>query len=742
MDRINEEKELEMSYLEKTLEFVKKSLIRSENELQERVSKLISSGKDMWENSSHSSNDFDKIPEMTEHLMEVNKDNRNFYKVEKEIKKYKAMLEAPYFGRFDFKEDNFDGEDKIYIGLHNLMDSDSNEIYVYDWRAPISSIFYRMELGKADYISPVGEITGEVTLKRQYKIERSQIQYFFDSSITINDEILQNVLSRNSSTKMKNIVETVQKEQDIIIRDTDNELLIVQGVAGSGKTSIALHRIAFLLYMSLRLNSNNIIIISPNSIFSNYISNVLPELGEENVREITYEGIVREVINNNTLKIENRNNALEFIINNQQSVKSSQKVKSIEFKSSLEFVKLLDRLLDYYEHKLIYFQDIYYDGKIIETKGQLKNLFLNNKINMPMTKRLKRIENIILHKVHPMRRKRLGKIENIVKNSYGHEFEEKSFSRLLAIKEANVFMKKLRSFTDISYFQVYKSLFFKKGLFFKLAKGLKLPENIEEIIAETIDNLSKGFISFEDSAPLLYIKLKVEGSEEFKEMKQVVIDEAQDYYPIHYKIFSILFRTARFTVLGDINQSIEKNKYKDIYDEIENILNKKRSLKLFLKKGYRSSFEINSFAKKLLNSNEYLNAFERHEEKPEIIVKNSLEEVNEGIKITAANYYKQGYKSIAVVCKTEGEKCKAYESLKKIMDVKLLDENNREVKSGTVIVSSYMAKGLEFDGVIIYNAAVSVYSTELDKKLLYIACTRPLHKLTIYSMGENSMFIR
>ena len=741
MDSIKKEKELEESYLEKTLEFVKKSLIKSENELQERLSKLINSGKDMWENSAHSSNDFDKIPEMTEHLMEVNKDNRNFYKVEKEIKKYKAMLETPYFGRFDFKEDNFEGEDKIYIGLQNLMDSDSNEIYVYDWRAPISSIFYRKELGKADYISPVGEITGEVTLKRQYKIEKSQLKYFFDSSITINDEILQNVLSKNSSTKMKNIVETIQKEQDMIIRDTDNELLIVQGAAGSGKTSIALHRIAFLLYMSLRLNSNNIIIISPNSIFSNYISNVLPELGEENVREITYHEIINNSINNSKYKIENRNNALEFIINNQQSEKSSEKVKNIEFKNSIEFVKLLDRLLSYYEHKLIYFQDIYYDGKIIETKEQLKNSFLNNKINMPMTKRLKRMENIILHKVHPMRRKRLSKIEKIVKNSYGHEFEEKSFSRLLAIKEAKTFMVKLRSFTEVSYFQVYKSLFSKKSLFFKLAKGLKLPENIEDMIAQTIDNLNKGFISFEDSAPLLYIKLKVEGSEEFKEMRQVVIDEAQDYYPIHYKIFSILFRAARFTVLGDINQSIEKGKYEDIYDEIENILNKKKSLKLFLKKGYRSSFEINLFAQKLLNSNDALNAFERHEEKPKIIVKNSLEEIDEEIKITAENYHKQGYKSIAVVCKTESEKYKVYESLKEIMDIELLDENNREVKSGTALVSSYMAKGLEFDVVIVYNADSSVYSTELDRKLLYIACTRPLHKLIIYSTAENSMFL-
>lgn len=741
MCSIKEERENEEIYLDRTVSLIKKSLLKEENNLPSKLSKLIASGKEMWENSVHFSNDFDKIPEMTDYLMEVNNDNRNLCNLKKEIKKYKSMIKCPYFGRFDFKEDNFEDEDKIYIGLHNLMDSKTNDIYVYDWRAPISSIFYRKEIGDASYISPKGEITGKVSLKRQYKIEKSQLKYFFDSSITINDEVLQDVLSRNSSSKMKNIVETIQKEQDIIIRDTDNELLIVQGVAGSGKTSIALHRIAFLLYTGLKLSSNNIIIISPNSIFSNYISNVLPELGEENVIETTYDEIIKKAFGNN-FKIENRNIALECIISNQNSEKSIDKIENIEFKGSMEFIKLIDRFIKYYEHRLISFKDIYYDGRVIDTREELKNKFLNNKINMPMSKRLKRMENIILHKVHPMRKKRLSKIENIVKNSYGHEFEEKSFSRLLAIKEAKKFMKTLRCFTNISYLEVYKGLFYSEELFFRLSKGLKLPENIKNIIEETRENLNKGFISFEDSAPLLYIKLNIEGSDVFKEIRQVVIDEAQDYYPIHYKIFSILFESARFTVLGDINQSIEKDKNENIYDEIERILNKRKSLKLFLKKGYRSSFEINAFAQSLLKIKDDSLIFERHEEKPETIFKSNVEEINESIINKIKEYYKQGYESVAIICKNEIEKESLYHNLKKSINVKSIDESNIEMKKGTLIVSSYMAKGLEFDAVIVYNVSNENYFTELDKRLLYIACTRSLHKITIYYAGKASKFIK
>lgn len=260
---------------------------------------------------------------------------------------------------------------------------------------------------------------------------------------------------------MKKIVETIQMEQDIIIRDTDNEILFVQGVAGSGKTSIALHRIAFLLYngMNSSLSSNNFLILSPNDIFSKYISSVLPELGEENVAHTTFDAIVQKLfgdsLSEGRLIVETRNRQLESLFVSRNHEDTSLRRQNIEFKGSRVFLEILDRLIQHYERHVIAFEDVYFDGLILETRQQLKNLFLNNKIDLPMAKRLKRIEKKILEKVHPLQKKRLGKLEKIVQNSEGHEFEVKSFSRLLAIKASRSLTEQLHRFTKVNYFQIY-----------------------------------------------------------------------------------------------------------------------------------------------------------------------------------------------------------------------------------------------------------------------------------------------
>ncbi len=732
----------EILYLESTLGFIEKELEKEKEELNSRLSKVIASGKEMWEQTSHSSNDFDKIPEMNQYLFAVNNQAQSYESTLKKIKKYECMIKSPYFGRFDFKEDDFDHTEKIYIGIYNLMDEETNSILVYDWRSPISSMFYQCEVGRGSYNSPVGIIYGDILMKRQYKIENSKLKYFFDSSIRINDEILQQVLCNNSSSKMKNIVETIQKEQDIIIRDTENHLLIVQGVAGSGKTSIALHRIAFLLYIGMesKINSNNVIIISPNSIFSKYISSVLPELGEENVEQITFDDIIYKFLGNN-FKFESRNDQLESLILLNNLQKSNVKMQSIKFKGSKEFIKLLDRLIEYFEHNLIEFEDVYYDGKIIETRQQIKNQFLNNKIGMSIAKRLRRIENIILNKIHPLRKIRIEKIEKIVQNSPNHEFEIKSFSRLLSIKESKVFMKNIHRFTKVDYMNLYKMLFNKNDILLKLSKGLKLPREIEEIILETKENLNNGHICYEDCAPLLYIKLKLEGNEEFSEIRQVVIDESQDYYPLQYEVFKLLFNVARYTVLGDFNQTLEKYGDKSLYNDIEEILHKKKSVKLFLNKSYRSSIEINSFSKKILNIKEDFISFERHEHEPIVIFKENKELIYESIIKDIDYYYKEGYESIAIICKTQQESEKIEEGLNRLIHIKLLNIKGGEFEKGTLVIPAYMAKGLEFDVVIIYNASKDNYKSEFDRKLLYIASTRALHRLAVYYTGEKCDFI-
>lgn len=742
MDNYEQNRQEEIEYLNETLKFIEGELEIEAYDLADRKGKLIASRKDMWENTVHFTNDFDKLIEMNQYLSEVNNQTANYLNNSKRVEQFKKMICSPYFGRFDFREDGFSEKEKIYIGLYNVMDRKTHTVYVYDWRAPISSVFYRYELGRVTYDTPLGISCGDVSLKRQYKIQNMRLKYFFDCSVRITDEILQEVLSHNTSAKMRNIVETIQKEQDVIIRDTDNELLIVQGVAGSGKTSIALHRIAFLLYEGLNsnLHSNHVLIISPNAVFSNYISSVLPELGEENVAQSIFDDIASDAFKGR-FREETREMQLETLINSRANTIGDIRRESIDFKGSKMFRQILDRLLWYYGHQIIAFEDVYYNGTILATRHQLKNRFLNNDIGIPMAKQLRRIENMLLEKFHPLQKKRLARIEKIVEKSEGHEFEVKSFSRLLSIKQAKAFQERLQRFTKVDYWHLYKILFNNRGLLSKLSRGLNLPEDIEQIVSATDQSLQKGQVCREDYAALLYLKLKIEGNDLFSEIKHVVIDEAQDYCPMQYEVFNLLFKTATYTVLGDIRQTIEKEIDNSLYDDISAILDKRKTVKLFLNKGYRSSHEINTFTQKLLGLKQDYISFQRHGDEPRVVYRETLESINQAIVKDIANYTEQGYESIAVICKTQTEAERIYSKLKKSAKIILIKPHEGEVKKGALVIPSYMAKGLEFDVVIVYGVDKENYSNDFDKKLLYIACTRALHQLVIYHTGEKSPFI-
>ncbi len=723
----------EKSYLENITAFIKEQLTLETEKLARRKSELIATRKDMWEDTSidmnqYFSSEVDQPVSYASSLMQV--------------QQYKKCLSSPYFGRFDFREEGYHHSEKIYLGLTTLIDPQTDAVYVYDWRAPICSIFYQYELGQATYTAPIGEIGGEVCLKRQYKIQASQLKYFFDSSIVIKDQILQEILSHNTSVKMKTIVETIQKEQDSIIRDIDNELLIVQGVAGSGKTSIALHRVAFLLYDGLRstLQSNNLLILSPNELFTSYISDVLPELGEENVEQKTFGEIVTGALAER-FQVEAREEQLEALIELQHERGGRIRRQSVGFKGSSIFKQLLDRLLWHYEHRLIPFGDVYYAGRVIENKHRLKCRLLNDKSGLPLAKRLQRLENSIWDKLHSLRSQRLAKIERIVQRSEGHDLEIKSFSRLLSIKESKTLRQYLQKFTKVDYWQVYTRLFNDPKLFFTLAQGLELPAGIEEIIAATEQSLQAGKIPFEDCAPLLYLKFKIEGSELFPDIKQVVIDEAQDYYPIQYEIFKLLFPEAKYTVLGDIQQTLEKKADVTLYEEIKTIFNKPKTTKLFLNKSYRSSYEINQFTKGLLDVPQDYLSFERYEEEPRVVYQETRHLLDQKIIRDIATCQDMGYQTVAIICKTFREAEEIYTRLEGQVGVRLLRREEGKVEKGVMIIPAYLAKGLEFDVVLVYGVNQENYTTEFDRKLLYISCTRAQHRLMLYYWGEKSHFL-
>lgn len=734
----------EVNYLEEIIDLLKYKLDIETEKLAEQKMDLIAARKEMWENTTHSSSDFDKLSDLNQYLSALNSQTFSYTELEKRIAKYEKMIDSPYFSRIDFTEDGYDDTEKIYIGLFNLMDENTHEIKVYDWRAPISSIYYRSELGPVEYKAPSGIIKGTVSLKRQYRIINGKLEYFFDSNVNIVDEMLMEALSKNMTSKMKTIVETIQKQQDLIIRDLDNDLLVVQGVAGSGKSSVALHRIAFLLYqgLNLQLSSNNIIVISPNTLFSKYISNVLPELGENNISEYTFENIFVKLFDNK-LSVKTKSENFENIICAETEVKRNLLRSYDEFKGSTVFLKIIERFIKYFERKLISFEDVYFDGEIIETRQLLKAFLLSGKLDMPTAKKLKIIESRIMDRVHDKKNIRRSKIEEAVNKSKEHEFEVKAFTRVLAARETSSFLNKIHKFTEFNSYDLYKKMFSDKNLFKKLAQGLSLPDNIDEIIDCTNQSIADPYnIPYADGIAMMYLKVKAEGTDSLSRIKQVIVDEAQDYYPMHYYLLKNLFKEARFTIVGDVNQAVERKNDISFYDEIISIFNFEKSNKIFLNKSYRSSYEISKFSERFLEEGINTEYFKRTEEAPEVVYKKDSESLeNEMIK-NIDSYKYQGYNSIAVICKNRKEAVNLYFRIKGKINVKLVDYLSEQNLNGIIIVPVYLAKGLEFDAVMVYGVDNKNYNTVYDKKLLYVACTRALHRLSLYYTGKISRFLK
>ncbi len=744
MAEYNEKYIEELNYLEEIIDLLKYKLDTETEKLAEQKVDLIASRKEMWENTTHSSTDYDKLSDLNQYLSALQSQTFSYTELEKRIAKYEKMIQSPYFSRIDFTEEGYDDTEKIYIGLFNLMDESTHDIKVYDWRAPISSLYYSSELGPVKYKAPSGIIKGNVSLKRQYKINMGKLEYFFDSNVNIVDEMLMEALSQNMTSKMKTIVETIQKQQDMIIRDLNNDLLVVQGVAGSGKSSVALHRIAFLLYqgLNLKLSANNVVVISPNTLFSKYISNVLPELGEDNISEYTFENIFVKLFDNK-MSVKTKSENFENIICAENENKRSFLRAADEFKGSKIFLTILDRFIKYFERKLIYFEDVYFDGEIIETRELLKAFILSKKLDMPTAKKLKIIENRIMDKVHEKKNSRREKIEKAVNNSKQHEFEIKAFTRVLAARETSSIINKLHRFTEFSSYDLYKKLFSDKELFIKLAKGLALPDNIDEIISYTNKSINDPYnIPYADGIAMMYLKVKAEGTDSLNSIKQVIVDEAQDYYPMHYYLLKNLFKEARFTIVGDVNQAVEKISDITFYDEIISIFNLPRSNKIFLNKSYRSSYEISKFSERLLDNGLTTEYFKRNEEKPELIHMKDINKLEEKMLKDIDKYKSQGYNSIAVICKNRNEAASLYFRLRGKINVKLVDYLGEQNITGVIIVPVYLAKGLEFDAVMVYGADDKNYNTVFDKKLLYVACTRALHRLSLYYSEKVSRFLK
>ena len=664
--------------------------------------------------SLYTSDGFEALVELSQYINPVTDKIIDYEEEEHKILLLEKMIKSPYFARIDFKFDDEDEFEKIYIGRSSLRKNSYQEMYVYDWRSPIASVFYRFMTGEAFYDAPCGRVTGELNLKRQYEIKNGTLEYFFDSDVQIVDEFLRQLLSQNTTAKMKAIVETIQHEQDVVIRDMENDLLMVQGVAGSGKTSIALHRAAYLMYQGLqtKLSANNIMIISPNSIFEQYISNVLPELGEDNVISSVFEDILSELLNGR--KIQSRNDFLENLIVNSKYKEISR--NSIEFKTSSFFREILDQFLIDIPRQWIEFEDVYYEGKCVVSGQILKDKILGRP-ETPLGIKLEQLEDYILEQIFGTGKGR------------GHK------------EEKNLIKQEIQKFIKIDIVELYKILFSNEAYFYSLLQNSNPSQNIKNIWKYTKENLEADSLYYDDAIAIAYLYLKIYGTNKYKNIKQVVIDEAQDYYPLQYEIFNFLFSNAKFTILGDMKQTLAKKEDISFYEQIQKILNKKKSSLIMLDKSFRCTNEILNFSLKFIEQSSQIKSFNRNGDSPKVYIADNseifIDEIVKEIKLCQ----EKGFQSICLICKTEKNSTYLFNKIKHKLDIQLIKNGSVSDLQGVFILPVYMSKGLEFDTVLICDADSQNYHDEDDKNLLYVACTRALHKLSLFCENEVSPLI-
>lgn len=603
------------------------------------------------------------------------------------------LLDIPYFGRIDFKENKENSKTTpIYIGIHTFYDPHRKVNLIYDWRAPISSIFYDHESGEATYSSPTGQISGEVLLKRQYRIRKGKMEYMIESTLTIHDDILQKELSANTDDKMKNIVTTIQREQNRIIRNENARILIIQGVAGSGKTSIALHRIAYLLYMQKgNVTSKDILIISPNKVFGDYISNVLPELGEESVPETSMEYILSEMLDNK-YKYQNFYEQVTELLEKP----TREFIERIKYKNSFEFISLLDKFILYMENTCFKATDVRLTKYITIPAGYIEEQF----------KRFNR---------YPMRRRFEAMTEYIL------EMMTVKYNFTVTTTEKNLLKKEIKGmFEGNNDIQVYKDFFEWAGKkeMFKMRKNHTL--------------------EYADLAPLAYLHLALEGNTRSFGVQHLLIDEMQDYSPIQYKVIQKLY-PCRKTILGDASQSV--NPYgSSSANTIQRAFATGEIMKLC--KSYRSTFEITNFAQKIQSDKESEPVM-RHGEQPDILQFKDMDGEISGIADLISTFKKSNYQSLGIVCKTEAQAKLLTEKLQTICaeNLHFLSNHNSVFIKGIIITSAHMAKGLEFDEVIVPQTDSKNYHSAIDRSMLYVAVTRAMHKLSLTYCGIPSLFI-
>ena len=646
--------------------------------------------------------DEDKLIEYFDHERYVKE--QAFTTIDKKLKELTILKESPYFGRVTFNDLEFDQKDTLYVGRFGVTPEGSYEPVIVDWRAPVASLFYHGSLGEASYTSPDGPIKCDIEGRRQIIVKKGELKGVFDSAIDVKDDILQMVLSNNSSDKLKDVIMTIQQEQDEIIRKERTSNIVVNGVAGSGKTTIALHRVAYLLYNYRKELEDKVLILGPNGIFMEYISQVLPSLGEVGVKQETFASFALKEMDGE-LYIMSFDKYLEKILSEDKEF-----IEDAKYKNSYEIIEDLDNLVKEMDKDYFHVEDVKYFGDLVISKEEIEEMFNKHYEYMPLFRRSEKIKRIILSKIKDKRDEKVWELNEELRKE-----KEKLTPEELLIEENNLeFRRKLR------IREIVKEVMDSRA---KLDRWIS-----REDVLDIYDrfNGNKKEYTINDLAPILYLAIKLEGKKATKDYRHVVIDEAQDYSPLQFKVVRELTGTKYFTVVGDVNQRLIK--YSDLAPmmELGKIFDDVNPDIYNLNKSYRSTYEIMEYANKYLDEDRII-PIVRHGKPVEEIEFHNDEELSESIIESLKEFSNEGLESIAIITRDKEELEKVYNLISNKVHLVKFDNEDVLYKGGNVIIPSYFAKGLEFDGVIIVDNGSS--KDENEDLIKYIMSTRALHRL-------------
>lgn len=727
--------------------------------------RIITLRKNFWDDVTINLDEPDDVIEteasMKQQAELLSDQERTHGQIYKQLEALRRLETTPYFGRIDFHEDMEKHPEEIYIGVGSLMDQNNDDFLIYDWRAPISSMYYDYTLGRASYETMDGSIEGDITLKRQYVIKNGKLKGLFNTGLTIGDHLLQEVLGKNASEKMKTIVSTIQKNQNQIIRHKGSKYLVVQGVAGSGKTSIALQRVAYLLYSNRKaLAAGNMLLFSPNPLFNSYVATVLPELGEDNMRQSTFQEYATERLGD-TFKLEGPLEQMEKMLATLSEHERSIRSQSIQYKASLACKEMIDSRILMLADTGIPFNHITHQDKIIISREAIGSYFYSLDSSISIPNRIDLTKDWLLTTLQTIASEEKNKdwvmaeAELLDKEDYMHAYhaiqqnqqdETDMFDDIdaeweyLSEKIVEEHFKPIRTMVEqfkfINTIEIYQFLFSTNHQPPSLTE--KTWQSICQLTQVAIEN---NYLLWEDVTLFLYGIDQIQGMKTFSHIRYLFIDEAQDYTPFQFEYIEKLFPNSRMTILGDINQSIYPHAYGAPSILEEGMLDNEKLERMSLMKSYRSTKPIVNFTKQLIPGSEQIEPFQRDGQKPTLTTVESRYELHTQIYDKIKSLQTAGLETIAIITKSLAEAEGIDSWLSEYINVQKMDHETYTYAKGVLIIPSYLAKGIEFDSVIIYNASEAVYRRESERKLFYTSCTRAMHTLHLFTIGKKSPFL-